>query len=270
MILTTDGDFNVDITDTEELKGLVERKRDGGVSLLVLGFGHGNYNDELMQTQAQNSNGNATYIDTLNEARKVLVEQTGSTLFTIAKDVKLQLEFNPETVSEYRLIVYETRLLNREDLNNHRVDAGDIGAGHTVTELYEFTPADGSGKLVDDLRYKKAETVTADGNADEYAFLKIRYKLPDSDTRQMIAVPVTRGDETASVAATPDDSRFAAAVAGFSQLLTGEQYTGSYSYDDVIALTQAAKGDDPFGYRSEFANLARLAKSAAALQPLKQ
>ena len=270
VILATDGDFNVGITDTEELQGFVERKREGGVSLSVLGFGRSNYNDELMQTLAQNGNDNAAYIDTLNEARKVLVEEADSMLFTIAKDVKLQLEFNPATVSEYRLIGYETRLLDRQDFNNDKVDAGDIGAGHTVTALYEFTPAGSPGKLVDDLRYKKAEAAAVDGNADEYTFLKIRYKLPNSDTSQLITVPVTRADETASVASAPEDSRFAAAVAGFGQLLTGGQYTGSYSYDDVIALAQAAKGDDPFGYRSEFVNLARLAKSAAALEPLKQ
>ncbi len=270
VILATDGDFNVGISDTQELQDFVERKRDGGVSLSVLGFGRGNYNDELMQALAQNGNGNAAYIDTLNEARKVLVEEAGSTLFTIAKDVKLQLEFNPATVSEYRLIGYETRLLNREDFNNDKVDAGDIGAGHTVTALYEFTPAGSAGKLVDDLRYKKAEAAAADGNADEYAFLKIRYKLPDSDTSQLISVPVTRNDEAVSVASAPEDSRFAAAVAGFGQLLTGGQYTGSFSYDDAIALAQTAKGADPFGYRSEFVNLARLAKSAAALEPLKQ
>ena len=270
VILATDGDFNVGITDTEELKDFIERKRDGGISLSVLGFGRGNYNDELMQTLAQNGNGNAAYVDTLNEARKVLVEEAGSTLFTIAKDVKLQLEFNPATVSEYRLIGYETRLLDREDFNNDKVDAGDIGTGHTVTALYEFTPVGSPGRLVDDLRYKKAETTTADGNTDEYAFLKIRYKLPESDTSQLITVPVTRADETTSVASAPEDFRFAAAVAGFGQLLTGGEYTGGYSYDDVIAMAQASKGDDPFGYRSEFVNLARLAKSAAALEPLKQ
>ena len=269
VILATDGDFNVGITDTEELRGFVERKRAGGVSLSVLGFGQGNYNDELMQALAQNGNGNAAYIDTLNEARKVLVEDAVSTLFTIASDVKLQLEFNPVTISEYRLIGYETRLLDREDFNNDQVDAGDIGAGHTVTALYEFTPVDSPVKQVDDLRYRQSQVIANAGNADEYAFLKIRYKLPESETSRLITIPVTRDDEVTSIAAAPEDSRFAAAVAGFGQLLTGGRYTGSWSHGDVIALAQDARGDDPFGYRSEFINLARLAQSAAALQPLK-
>ncbi len=270
VILATDGDFNVGITDIEQLKDFVERKRATGISLSVLGFGHGNYNDELMQTLAQNGNGNAAYIDTLNEARKVLVDEAGSTLFTIAKDVKLQLEFNPATVSEYRLIGYETRLLDREDFNNDKIDAGDIGAGHTVTALYEFTPAGGPLRI-EDLRYKEPETTAkADTNADEFAFLKIRYKLPESDTSQLISVPVSRDQAHGSVDAAPADARFAAAVAAFGQILTGGRYTGDYDYDDVILLAQGARGDDPYGYRSEFINLARLAQSAAALEPLKQ
>ena len=154
VILATDGDFNVGITDDNELKSYIERKRQTGVFLSVLGFGMGNYNDELMQTLAQNGNGNATYIDSLTEARKVLVEEAGATLFTIAKDVKIQIAFNPQTVSEDHLIGYETRLLNREDFNNDQIDAGDIGAGHTVTAVCEITPTDPSGRLVDELRYQ--------------------------------------------------------------------------------------------------------------------
>lgn len=270
VILATDGDFNVGISDTGELKSFIERKRESGVTLSVLGFGRGNYNDELMQALAQNGNGNAAYIDTLNEARKVLVEEAGSTLFTIAKDVKLQLEFNPATVSEYRLIGYETRLLNREDFNNDKVDAGDIGAGHTVTALYEITPVGAESRLVDDLRYQSEPAKPTIGSAEEYAFMKIRYKLPDSDTSTLITAPVTRSSEAASVAQASDDDRFAASVAAFGQVLSGGRYTGSFSYDDVVSLAQSAKGDDRFGYRAEFINLVRLAKSAAALESGRQ
>jgi Ca-activated chloride channel family protein len=268
VILATDGDFNVGITDREELKSYVERQRETGISLSVLGFGRGNYNDALMQTLAQNGNGNAAYIDTLNEARKVLVEQASSMLFTIAKDVKLQLEFNPATVSEYRLIGYETRLLKRDDFNNDKVDAGDIGAGHTVTALYEITPAGSDAKLVNPLRYGTAQQQSApDGAADEYGYLKVRYKLPGEDKSKLITTPITRADEASSVDAAPNEARFAASVAAFGQILRGGRYTGSFGYDDVIALAQGAKGKDEFGYRAEFINLARLAKSAAAMEP---
>ncbi len=270
VILATDGDFNVGISDTGELKSFIERKRASGVTLSVLGFGRGNYNDELMQALAQNGNGNAAYIDTLNEARKVLVEEAGSTLFTIARDVKLQLEFNPATVSEYRLIGYETRILNREDFNNDKVDAGDIGAGHTVTALYEITPVGADSRLVDDLRYQSEPAKPGAASADEYAFMKIRYKLPDSDTSTLIAAPVKRASEVASVSQASGDDRFAASVAAFGQVLRGGRYTGSFSYDDVVSLAQSAKGEDRFGYRAEFINLVRLAKSAAALEPGKQ
>lgn len=267
VILATDGDFNVGISNPEELKSYVERKRDTGVTLSVLGFGQGNYNDELMQTLAQNGNGNAAYIDTLSEARKVLVEEAESTLFTIAKDVKLQMEFNPALVSEYRLIGYETRVLNREDFNNDKVDAGDIGAGHTVTALYELTPVGSGAQLVDELRYSAETSESATGSVNEYGFLKIRYKLPDSETSELIFAPVTTALEVSELADASRDARFASAVAAFGQLLKGGRYTGSYSYDDVVALAQSVKGDDRFGYRSEFLNLVRLAKSAAALAP---
>ncbi|WP_346432298.1 VWA domain-containing protein [Breoghania sp. L-A4] len=267
VILATDGDFNVGISDPEALKDFVERKRASGVSLSVLGFGRGNYNDELMQALAQNGNGNAAYIDTLGEARKVLVEEAGSTLFTIAKDVKLQLEFNPAAVSDYRLIGYETRQLARSDFNNDKVDAGDIGAGHTVTALYEFTPVGSEGGLVEPLRYQDAKPAAPATAADEFGYLKIRYKLPGEDTSKLIETPVTRSLEAGALEDAPQDARFAAAVAAFGQILRGGQYTGSYSYDDVIALAQGARGADPFNYRGEFVTLVRLAKSAAALEP---
>lgn len=260
VILATDGDFNVGISDPDRLKDYIERKRDGGVTLSVLGFGRGNYNDALMQALAQNGNGNAAYIDTLSEARKVLVEEAGSTLFTIAKDVKLQLEFNPAVVSEYRLIGYETRVLAREDFNNDKVDAGDIGAGHTVTALYEVTPVGSSSQLVDDLRYSSEAEPAAASNMNEYGFLKIRYKLPDEDTSQLITAPITSAVEFDRVEDAPESARFATSVAAFGQLLQDGRYLGSYGFDDVIALASGARGDDEFGYRSEFINLVRLAK----------
>ena len=265
VILATDGDFNVGIADPEELKSFVERKRATGIYLSVLGFGRGNYNDELMQTLAQNGNGNAAYIDTLNEARKVLVDEASATLFPIAKDVKIQIEFNPQMVSEYRLVGYETRLLNREDFNNDKVDAGDIGSGHTVTAIYEITPRASSGKLVDDLRYGKAQQ--EDGRGDEYAFLKLRYKLPDSDKSTLVSTPVTKANEVRDVEAAPADVGFATSVAAFGQILRGGQYTGTYTLDDVAALARRTKGDDPFGYRSEFVNLVRIARTAQTLEP---
>lgn len=271
VILATDGDFNVGITDTNELKSFVEHKRATGVTLSVLGFGRGNYNDELMQTLAQNGNGNAAYIDNLNEARKFLVEEASSTLFTIAKDVKIQVEFNPAQVAEYRLIGYETRLLNKEDFNNDKVDAGDIGSGHTVTALYEITPVDSKAPLVDELRYPKPNTKPAetDNKGNELAFVKIRYKLPDSDTSKLITTPVTVEQAYKSVDETPVESRFASAVAAFGQLLRVDPYLKEFNYDQVINLAEGAKGEDKFGYRSEFINMVRLAKNAPALPPLK-
>jgi Ca-activated chloride channel family protein len=268
VILATDGDFNVGITDRNELKSFVERKRKSGVFLSVLGFGRGNYNDALMQTLAQNGNGNAAYIDTLNEARKVLVEEASSTLFPIAKDVKLQVEFNPLKVAEYRLIGYETRMLKREDFNNDKVDAGDIGAGHKVTAIYEITPVGSKTASVDKLRYGSTKQPVA-SKSGEYGFLKIRYKLPKEEISKLITSPVGSGSDFASVKTAPNESRFSTAVAAFGQILKGGQYTGAYSFDDVIALAQSAKGKDEFGYRAEFINLVRLAKSAPAMDALK-
>ena len=259
VILATDGDFNVGISNPRELESFVERKRESGIYLSVLGFGQGNYNDELMQALAQNGNGNAAYIDTLNEARKVLVEEAKSSLFPIANDVKIQVEFNPAAVSEYRLIGYETRLLGREDFNNDKVDAGDIGAGHTVTAIYEVTPKGSKGQLLDPLRYG-ADTIPSQ-TADEYAFVKIRYKLPGETESRLITQPVTAAGVKVST-----ESNFAAAVAAFGQLLRGSYYTKSFSYDDIIALAHVNRGTDEFGYRAEFVNLVRLAKTARNLK----
>ena len=267
VILATDGDFNVGIFDPDELEGYIARKRASGIYLSVLGFGMGNYNDALMQRLAQN--GNAAYIDTLSEARKVLVEEASSTLFPIARDVKIQVEFNPALVSEYRLIGYETRMLAREDFRNDRVDAGEIGAGHTVTALYEITPVGSGAERIAPLRYGEAETVPSAGRDDEFATVAIRYKLPEAETSQETVRHVTEADAYESVEGAPEDVRFAAAVAAFGQLLRGGRYTEDYGYDDVIATAQAARGDDPFGYRAEFLSLVHLAKTAAAMEPLR-
>ena len=267
VLLATDGDFNVGIRDPETLKNFVERKRNKGIYLSVLGFGQGNYNDALMQRLAQNGNGNAAYIDTLNEARKVLVEEAISTLFPIAKDVKIQVEFNPAKVSEYRLIGYESRRLRREDFNNDRVDAGEIGAGHSVTAIYEITPVGSRARLIDDLRYGRPGPGTGDTveKAEEYAFLRIRYKLPDSDQSRLMETPVGKPDEYAAIGDAPGEARFAAAVAAFGQLLRGDPYLKDFSWDDTITLAEPVRGRDRFGYRTEFLNLVRLAKTARAM-----
>ena len=262
VILATDGDFNVGITNQEELKGYIERERGKGVFLSVLGFGMGNYNDALMQTLAQNGNGTAAYIDTLNEARKTLVEESSSTLFPIAKDVKIQVEFNPAAVSEYRLIGYETRLLNRDDFNNDKVDAGDVGSGQSVTALYEVTPT-GGPRSMDALRYGKP--VANQAASSELGFVKIRYKLPKSDTSRLISTPIDRRAEFASFEQAPQDARFAVGVAAFAELLRGGKYSGSMSYDDVLKIALASRGKDEFGYRNEFIQLVRAAKSARTL-----
>ena len=267
VILATDGDFNVGITEPEELERYITRQRASGVFLSVLGFGMGNYNDALMQRLAQNGNGNAAYIDSLSEARKVLVEEATSTLFPIAKDVKIQVEFNPAAISEYRLIGYETRMLAREDFRNDKVDAGEIGAGHTVTAIYEVTPVGLGAERIAPLRYRREGTEPDTVFDGEFAFLKIRYKLPGSDTSTLITRPVNAADAFESVDSAPREARFAAAVAAFGELLRGGRYTGDYGYGDVIALAHGGRGEDPFGYRAEFIGLVRLAQSVAAMEP---
>ncbi|MEM6812577.1 MAG: VWA domain-containing protein [Pseudomonadota bacterium] len=273
VIIATDGDFNVGITDQKELKDFVERKRESGVFLSVFGFGRGNYNDHLMQTLAQNGNGVAAYIDTLSEARKVLVEEASSTLFPIAKDVKLQVEFNPQTVSEYRLVGYETRALKREDFNNDKVDAGDIGAGHKVTAIYEFTPVGSKASTIDSLRYKNEKKLLENDDLNqEFAFLKIRYKLPKESKSNLMTISVKQTDYQGSIQtllnsddAISQDIAFSIAVASFAQTLKGGKYTGDMTYDNIINIARKSKGDDEFGYRSEFVQLVRLAKTARAM-----
>ena len=264
ILLCTDGDFNVGIDSTNELKGFVERKREKGIFLSVLGFGQGNYRDELAQALAQNGNGVAAYIDTLSEAQKVLVQQAGSSLFTIAKDVKLQVEFNPATVAEYRLVGYETRALKREDFNNDAVDAGDVGAGHAVTAIYEITPVGVDARMIEENRYGTKPQPVAAGSATDYGFLQIRYKLPKDRESQLIRQPI-RVDTPRASEAIQRDVEFSTAVAGFAQLLRGGPHTGSLSYDDVIKQALSARGDDPYGYRSEFVQLVRKAQTARGM-----
>ncbi len=266
VMLLTDGDFNVGVTSDERLEDFVSRKRESGLYLSVLGFGRGNYNDAMMQKIAQAGNGMASYIDTLNEARKVLADDLSGSIFPIANDVKIQVEFNPARAKEYRLIGYETRILNREDFNNDKVDAGDIGAGHSVTAIYELTPVGEKG-LIDESRYSEKEETTA--NSNEWAFLKMRYKTPGEDTSKLTTTPVTDEMAISSFDEAPQYVRFATAVAGFGQLLRGDPYLDdAFDYDAIIDLGNASKGPDAYGYRAEFVQLARIAKSAAAQESL--
>lgn len=255
ILLATDGDFNVGVSDPEGLEAYVAKQRDGGTYLSVLGFGRGNLDDAIMQSLAQNGNGTAAYIDTLSEAQKVLVDQLTGALFPIADDVKVQIEFNPAAVAEYRLIGYETRVLASMDFNNDRVDAGEIGAGHQVTALYEIVPLGSPARLSDPMRYGTA-AVAPSGDADELGYLKLRYKEPSADQSQLVeqALPSTPADADA-------DARFAAAIAGFGQLLAGGEYLGTWSWQDAITLAAGARGGDPYGYRAEAVQLMRLAES---------
>ncbi|MBI1186856.1 MAG: DUF3520 domain-containing protein [Alphaproteobacteria bacterium] len=265
VILATDGDFNVGTVDDGSLEGFIARKRETGIYLSILGFGRGNYNDQLMQTLAQNGNGVAAYIDTLAEARRVLSEQMASTLFTIANDVKIQVEFNPAQVAEYRLIGYETRMLRREDFNNDRVDAGEIGSGHAVTAIYEIV-APGGRMFSDPLRYQRTPAPSATGQ--EIAFLRIRYKLPGESESVLIERPITAADRAPSLARASEQTRWAVAVAGYGQLLRGDPYLDQgYGWGDVISLAQSARGRDEFGWRAEFVQLARAAQTAQAAAP---
>lgn len=261
VILATDGDFNIGIDDPDALKTFIRAKRAAGISLSVLGVGRGNLDDATMQALAQNGDGNASYISNFKEAQKVLVTEGGSTLQTIAQDVKIQVEFNPAVVSEYRLIGYETRALNREDFNNDAVDAGDIGAGHTVTAIYEITPVGSGGELVDPLRYGTA--VAPSGQSDEIAFLKMRYKLPGQSVSQLIEQKVTPDLVYGDIGQASDDMRFAAAVAAFGQKLKGSNY-GAMEWAAIKALAQSGRGKDENGYRAEFVGLIG---TAALLRP---
>ncbi len=253
VVLATDGDFNVGISDPAALTDFVAERRADGTYLSVLGFGRGNLDDATMQALAQNGNGTAAYIDTLGEARKVLVDQLTGALFPIADDVKVQVEWNPAQVAEYRLIGYETRALAREDFNDDRVDAGEIGAGLQVTALYEIAAPGSSGLRNDPLRYGAA---VASGDSPELGFLRLRWKAPGATDSQLSETAILPTD-----APPDDDARFAAAIAGFGQLLRGDGGTGDWGYADAAALAEGARGADPFGYRIEAVNLMRLAQA---------
>ncbi|VVN15145.1 hypothetical protein PS684_04404 [Pseudomonas fluorescens] len=254
ILLATDGDFNVGVSDFDSLKQMAVDKRKTGISLTTLGFGVDNYYEHLMEQLADAGDGNYAYIDNLREARKVLVDQLSSTLAVVAKNVKLQVEFNPAQVSEYRLLGYENRALKREDFSNDKVDAGEIGAGHTVTALYEIVPAGEKGWL-EPLRYGKSEPVVS-GKNGELAMLRVRYQRPDGGKSLLIERPIANQVATAS-----EDLRFAAAVAAFSQQLKDGRYTGDFSLKDTEALARGARGDDRFGLRNEFVQLVELAQS---------
>jgi Ca-activated chloride channel family protein len=258
VLLASDGDFNVGTTDFRALLDLVERKRASGVALTTLGFGSGNYNDHLVEQLSNHGNGNHAYIDNLSEARRVLVDNRAATLHTIASDVKIQIEFNPAAVSEYRLIGYENRALRREDFNNDKVDAGEIGAGHSVTALYEVAQVGDQAERMDALRYGSAASAT--GNPAELAFLRLRYKPAGRSRSELIEQPLLRR-EIRALDQAPDALRFAAAVAAFGQILRGGRHTEGYTHADVLQLAQAARGDDPDGRRGEFLQLVKLAES---------
>ena len=255
IILATDGDFNVGVRSDGELKRLVEKERQSGVYISVLGYGMGNYRDDMLETIANKGNGNYAYIDNIAEAKKVLVNEFGGTLYTVAKDVKLQLEFNPQYVKQYRQIGYENRALENEDFKDDSKDAGEIGAGHTVTVLYELVPA--KGKTTDELRYQKQNT---QAHKDELAFLKIRYKDPyikrAKSVEESTPIPFTLTD----LAQTDDDYRFAAAVAEWGMLLRNSKYKAQSSYNQVLELAKNALGEDKEGYRKEFIDLVELSE----------
>jgi Ca-activated chloride channel homolog len=268
IILATDGDFNVGITDPKELERFIKEKRKTGIYLSIFGVGIGNLNDALMQRLAQAGNGNAAYVDSLLEARKALSEELASTLFPIADDVKVQIEFNPARVAEYRLIGYETRMLKREDFNDDKVDAGDIGAGHTVTAIYEITPVGAKERRIDPLRYQavgdRAQPQPGKGG-DELAFVKLRYKLPGQTASRLIEQPVRTADALAQFDAAPIEQRFAVAVAGFAQWLRGESAIEDFKPAKIAAIANSARGADPEGYRAEFIRLVKMAESLEAV-----
>ncbi len=265
VILATDGDFNIGVTNNGELTRLIEEKAGTGIFLSVLGFGTGNYNDAGLEALADRGNGNYAYIDTIREARKVLVSEVVSTLVTIAKDVKFQVEFNPAEVNAYRLIGYENRVLADQDFNDDTKDAGEIGAGHTVTALFEVVPVDVALDTpgVDPLRYQTSTRPSGDARSEEMLTVKIRYKEPDSDVSELISVPLTDSGETFESAST--DFQFATAVAAFGMILRDSPYRESATFDSVIEIAVSSRGRDAEGYRGEFVELVRRAR---ALQDL--
>jgi Ca-activated chloride channel homolog len=257
VIIATDGDFNVGESSNEAMEKLISEKRKEGIFLTVLGFGMGNYKDSKLEILADKGNGNYAYIDNITEARKVLVSEFGGTLFTIAKDVKLQLEFNPVKVTAYRLIGYENRLLKSEDFNNDRKDAGEVGSGHTVTALYEIIPVGVKSDFfdIDPLKYQSTEVKGDTKYSDELLTIKIRYKKPDEDVSKLIVHSLR--DSGKDLAKTSDNFRWAASVAAFGMLLRESDYVRNFTYDEVVSLAQSARGKDEEGYRAEFVNMAK-------------
>jgi Ca-activated chloride channel family protein len=247
---------------------MVAAERKTGISLTTLGFGQGNYNEYLMEQVADVGNGNYAYIDSADEGRKVLIEEMASTFNTVAADVKVQIEFNPAYIAEYRLIGYENRALNEQDFNNDKVDAGEIGAGKTVTAIYELTPV-GKATLIDPHRYEKTADAKAAKNNDknnEFGFLRIRYKKPDTDKSILLEEPLLIANNKTSLDKTSEDFRFAVSVAGFGQLLKDSNYLNNYSFDQLIALAKSGAGADEGGYRSEFVRLMKTAKELSPKQ----
>jgi Ca-activated chloride channel family protein len=257
IILATDGDFNVGESSNGGMERLVEENRDRGVFITVLGFGMGNYKDDKMEIIADKGNGNYAYIDNLQEARRVLVREFGGTLFTIAKDVKFQIEFNPLKIESYRLIGYENRLLNDEDFNNDRKDAGEMGSGHNVTALYELVPT-GSDEVrpsIDPLKYQTNEVVEERTASNEFLTIKIRYKKPDGVTSKLLEKPVKGGVKEIIYAS--ENLRFAAAVTEFGMLLRNSEFKGNTTFEGAIKLANSARGEDEEGYRAEFIRMVK-------------
>ena len=267
VILCTDGDFNVGVTNQSDLTDMIEKKAKSGVFLTVLGFGMGNYKDSTLEKLADKGNGNYGYIDNISEARKVLVSEMGGTLVTIAKDVKIQVEFNPGKVQAYRLIGYENRLLAAEDFADDTKDAGEIGAGHTVTALYEIVPVGVEIDLpgTDELRYQKPADTSVGKGSDELFFLKLRYKQPDGDTSKLLEFPVVDGG--AGYDAASGEFKFAASVASFGMLLRDSAHKGSSSYNGVLELGGEGAVRDPHGYRAEFLEIVKRARELSTDAP---
>jgi Ca-activated chloride channel family protein len=257
VIIATDGDFNVGESSNAAMERLIEEKRKDGIFLTVLGYGMGNYKDSKMETLADKGNGNYAYIDNISEARKVLVNEFGGTLFTIAKDVKLQIEFNPTKVQAYRLIGYENRMLKSEDFNNDKKDAGELGSGHTVTALYEVIPVGVKSEFfhVDELKYSTTTINPSSKASGELMTIKLRYKKPDEDVSKLIVHPLA--DSNTDLAKASENFRWSASVAAFGMLLRESEYLNGFSYDKVLAIAQSAKGEDEEGYRIEFINMVK-------------
>jgi len=264
VILATDGDFNIGESSDGAMEKLIEEKRKDGVFLTALGFGMGNYKDSKMETLADKGNGNYMYIDSILEAQKALVNEFGGTLFTIAKDVKLQVEFNPAKVQAYRLIGYENRMLKSEDFNNDKKDAGELGSGHTVTALYEIIPVGVDSKFfkVDELKYQKTKIDTKASASNELMTVKFRYKKPDGDVSKLIVHPLV--DNNTTLEKTSDNFRWAASVASFGMLLRQSEYLNGFSEDGILRLAQSAKGEDKEGYRTEFISLVKADRLVAS------